>query len=201
MLSKSNAPTVPRTKFAAAASPPADAAAYVASPRLRLALAGVASLATVAPTALAPMAAVNATSGFQRHTRSCRSRPTPMERNSSFSVVARACSSLRSLVVIELGSTKSDVRSEEAYDPPPSSFSGYPLRHLPKGPRPCPHVRARVHLPAATDLQLLLHGYNLQQADNDVRVMQGLTPRNVTECNEICQGARRRRRSGRVIDL
>ena len=87
------------------------------------------------------------------------------------------------------------------YDPPPSDFSGYPLRHLPKGPRPCPHVRARVHLPAATDLQLLLHGYNLQQADNDVRVMQGLTPRNVTECNEICQGARRRRRSGRVIEL
>ena len=87
------------------------------------------------------------------------------------------------------------------YDPPPSAFSGYPFRHLPNGPRPCPHVRARVHLPAATDLQLLLHGYSLQQADNDARIMQGLTPRNVTECKEICQGARRRRRSGRVIDL
>ena len=87
------------------------------------------------------------------------------------------------------------------YDPPGSGFSGYPLRHLPKGPRPCPHIRAHVHLPAATDLQLLLHGCSLQQANNDARIMQCLTPRNVTECNEICQGARRRRRSGRVIDL
>jgi hypothetical protein len=84
---------------------------------------------------------------------------------------------------------------------PVSDISRYPLRHLPKGPRPCPHIRARVHLPAATDLQLLLHGYSLLQANNVARIMQCLTPRNVTECNEICQGERRRRRSGRVIEL
>ena len=72
---------------------------------------------------------------------------------------------------------------------------------LPTTPHARPWCHARRHLPNCKDFDRQHHGHGLQQANNDAQVMQGLTPRNVTECNEICQGARRRRRSGHMTDL